>query len=269
MTFNFKSRWIKIALLIYCVIGIALYYLQGMIMFRPVALPKDHVYNFTQPHKEVNIPFDENSNINIIQFETNVQPAKGIVLYFHGNRNNIGFYARFATSFTRNGYEIWMIDYPGYGKSTGELTEKKLYDWGLLLYKLARVKYPPDSIVIYGKSMGTGIATQLASVRDCKHLILETPYYNFPSVIGQYAPIYPLNLMIKFKMPNYEHLQQVTAPVIIFHGTNDWVITYRNSKRLKPFLKKQDEFISIEGGSHNDLSTYDVYQQKLDSILAR
>lgn len=237
-------------------------------MFRPVALPEDHVYKFEQPFKEVNIPFDESSNINVIQFQSARQPVKGVVLYFHGNRSNTGFYARFAPLFTKHGYEIWMLDYPGYGKSTGELTEQRLYDWALTMYKLARTRFSPDSIVIYGKSMGTGIAAQLASVRDCKHLLLETPYYNFPSVISQYAPIYPLNSMIKFKMPTYQYLQNVAAPVTIFHGTDDGIITYRNAKRLRPFLKEMDEFVSIRGGSHNDLSTFGIYRQKLDSILA-
>ena len=263
------SLWIRILLLVYCVLGIALYYFHEKIMFRPVALPKEHVYNFDQPHREVNIPFSTNSNINIIQFESVQKTVKGVVLYFHGNRNNIGFYARFAPLFTKHGYEIWMIDYPGYGKSTGEFTEPMLYDWALTLYQLARTRFSPDSIVIYGKSLGTGIASQLASVRDCRHLILETPYYNFPSVVGQYAPVYPVNMMIKFKLPNYQHLQRVTAPVTIFHGTDDGVITYRNAKKLKPFLKQQDEFITIQDGSHNDLSAFKTYQQKLDSILTR
>ena len=71
-----------------------------------------------------------------------------------------------------------MIDYPGFGKSTGVFSEQLLYDWALTLYKLARAYYSPDSIIIYGKSMGTGIAAQLASIRDCRHLILETPYYD-------------------------------------------------------------------------------------------
>ena len=115
--------------------------------------------------------------------------------------------------------------------------------------------------------MGTGIAAQLASVRDTRRLILETPYYSFPSIVGQYAPIYPLRQMIHFKIPTYEYLQKVTAPVTIFHGTSDGVIRYRNASKLKKFLKQGDEFISIEGGGHNDLHEFKLFQQKLDSLL--
>ena len=259
-------RWIKVLLVIYCVVGIALYYLQDKLMFHPEPVDKNANYNFNIPYKEVNIPFTESININIIQFTTTGKP-KGVVLYFHGNRINISHYARFAPEFTRNGYEVWMLDYPGYGKSTGELTEQRLYDWALLMYTLSRKSYSRDSIIIYGKSMGTGIAAQLASVRDTRRLILETPYYSFPSIMGQYAPIYPLRQMVHFKIPTYEYLQKVTAPITIFHGTSDRVIRHRNASRLKKFLKQGDEFISIEGGSHNDLHEFKLFQQKLDSLL--
>lgn len=261
------ARWAKIILIVYCILGVGLYYFQENLMFRPEALPKDHVYGFAQPHREVNLPYDATSSINIIQFTIANTPAKGVVLYFHGNRKNVSWYARFAPLFTKHGYEVWMMDYPGYGKSTGPLTEQRLYDWALVKYKLARVRFSPDSIIIYGRSMGSGIAAQLAAVRDCRHLVLETPYYSFPSIISQYAPVYPVNQMIKFKMPTYQYLQKVTAPVTIFHGTDDGVIRFSNASRLRPYLKKTDEFVVIPGGSHNTLPESPLYLQKLDAIL--
>lgn len=259
-------RWVKIVLIIYCLVGILLYSFQNKLLFRPVAVAKDTPYNFSQPHKEVNIPYSDSSNMNIVQFLP-ATTAKGVVLYFHGNRTNVSWYAKFSNTFTKNGYEVWMLDYPGYGKSTGDFTEQMLYDWALTTYKLARTRFSPDSIVIYGKSLGTGIASQLAAARDCKYLLMETPYYHFPSVIGQYAPVYPVEQMIRFKLPVHEYLKKVTAPVIIFHGTDDGVITYRNAKRLKPLLKQGDQFVTIEDGSHNDLSNFPIYQQKMDSLL--
>lgn len=260
-------RWLSILVMIYCLIGIGLYYFQDKIMFRPEVLAADYHYNFQEPYKEVNLPYNATTNINIIQFTTKDSVPRGVVLYFHGNKQNIDRYAQYAPAFTKQGYEVWMIDYPGYGKSTGTLTEQRVYDWALLFYKLARARFSPDSIIIYGKSMGTGFATQLASIRDCKKLILETPYYSYPSVVGAYFPVYPVERIIRFKVPTWQYMQQVTAPVTIFHGTSDGVIRYSNCQKLKAFLKPTDEFITIEGGSHNDLSTFPVYQQKLDSLL--
>jgi len=261
-------RWIKILLAVYAIVGIALYYLQNTLFFHPQPVGINEKYDLKLPYREVNIPYSSNSNLNIIQFPAG-NNTRGVVLYFHGNRKNISYYARFAPEFTRNGYEVWMMDYPGFGKSTGEFSEQLIYDWALQMYKLSRIKYSPDSIIIYGKSMGTGIAAQLASVRDTRRLILETPYYSMPSIVGQYAPMYPVKQMIHFKIPTYEYLQKVTAPVTIFHGTSDGVIRYSNASRLKPYLKLGDEFIAIEGGGHNDLHEFKSFQQKLDSVLNR
>src|SRR5438046_1666216 len=116
-------RWIKLIVLLYCIIGIAIYYLQDKVLFHPQSLSRDYQYNFSFPYKEVNLPYSQTSTINIIQFPAKDTVAKGVVLYFHGNKKNIAWYARFAPSFTSQGYNVWMIDYPGYGKSTGDFTE--------------------------------------------------------------------------------------------------------------------------------------------------
>ena len=261
--FRKRLTW---ALCLYCLFGILIYYLQDYFFFRSLALKQDHRYNFSSPYREVNLPYTGKQNLNIIQFET-AGPVRGVVLYFHGNRKNIGWYAKFAPMFTAHGYEVWMPDYPGYGKSTGRLTEETLYDYTMQLYKLARRKYGADSVIIFGKSMGTGLATYLASRVDCRRVILETPYYSLSSVAAHFFPIYPMERMTRVKIPSWEYLKDVTEPVTIFHGTSDGVIPYRNAERLRPFLKKGDEFITIEGGSHKDLSDFQRFNRKMDSVL--
>src|SRR5687767_3790365 len=175
-TYKKLGKWFKIVVLIYVLGGIALYFLQDYLLFRPVSLKRDHNYDFTEKHKDINIPITENSNLNIVQFFSTDSVTKGVVLYFHGNKKNISWYAKYSPYFTRDGYEVWIIDYPGFGKSTGKFTEQILYDWADHMYNFARSKFNADSIIIYGKSMGTGIAAHLASVQPCKKLILETPY---------------------------------------------------------------------------------------------
>jgi uncharacterized protein len=261
------SRWIKIIVLIYVVVGIALYYLQQRILLHPKAYPQDYAYSFPVPFAEVNIAINKNENFNIVQFFPKDPVRKGVVLYFHGNMRNINHYAKFADNFTARGYEVWMPDYPGFGKTTGVLTEKKLYDEALLVYKLAHTKFKADSIIIYGRSFGTGIASQLATMVDCKTLILETPYYSIPALFSYYLPVYPASLMSKFKLPVNEYLKDATMPVVIFHGTNDDLIPYSFTKKLKQSLKPTDEFITVEKGKHNNLSDFLLYQHKIDSLL--
>ncbi len=260
-------RGIKVIALIYFIIGIGLYYFQDKILLHPVAHPQGYTYTFSVPFKEVDIPINKNENLNIVQFLPKDSLRKGVVLYFHGNKENVNHYAKYADNFTKLGYEVWMPDYPGFGKTTGILTEKKLYDQALLAYKLANLKFKADSIIIYGRSFGTGIASQLATRIYCRRLILETPYYSVPSLFSYYAPIYPTSYMSKFKLRVNEYLQEVTAPVTIFHGDDDEIIPYSVSKNLKQSLKPIDEFITIEKGKHNNLNDAKLFHQKLDPLL--
>lgn len=259
--------WSKAVIIIYCSIGIALYYLQEKLMFHPDPLPHDYVFKFNVPFNEINIPMNSRDTLNLVQFFPKEGRAKGVVLYFHGNRGNINRYAKYAANFTRNGYQVFMADYPGYGKTTGKLSEENLYKQAMEVYKLAHSKFNDDSIIIYGKSLGSGIASWLASKKNCKRLILETPYYSMPDLFSHYAPIYPTSAMAHFKLPTFEYLQEVKAPVTIFHGNDDGVIPYDNSHKLTKKFKQGDEFITIENGGHNNLNDFAVFHQKLDSLL--
>ncbi len=260
-------RWLKIILFIYVLVGIALYFLQDKFLFHPKKLSSNYQYHFDFPFKEINIEINKDQNLNLVQFYPDTSLLKGVVLYFHGNMNNINYYAPFAKNFTKSGYEVWMPDYPGFGKSTGKLTEQELYNEARQVYKLANAKFNADNFIIYGKSLGSGIAAQLASNMDCRRLILETPYYSIPALFNCYAPIYPTDFMSNFKIPTFKYLQDVDAPVTIFHGIDDEVIPYNSSIKLKQFLKASDTFISIPNGKHNNLNQSAVFHKNLDSIL--
>ncbi|MBS1604049.1 MAG: alpha/beta hydrolase [Bacteroidetes bacterium] len=265
-------RWAKLLVLLYCIVGIAWYYGQNKLIFHPVPVRRQATWSFGRPFKELNIPYDTATNINVIQFTATDRPkdstAKGVVLFFHGSSGNIEDYSPVADGITPKGYEIWMIDYPGYGKSSGPVSEKILYRNALLFYKLARSRWQPGQIILYGKGLGTGIAAQLASVRDCRRLILESPYFSLTSLFRRYLFMYPVSQMLHFHLPTNEYLPDVSAPVTIFHGDDDRTIPYGNSARLKPLLKRKDEFITIPGGGHNDLHSFPFFRQKLDSLLS-
>lgn len=253
--------------LIYSSVGIALYHLQEKLLFHPKALPADFQFRFDVPFKEVNIPMTETENLNLIQFFPSDSAPKGVVIYFHGNSDNVIRYANHATNFTKHGYEVWMPDYPTYGKTTGKLTEENMYEQATEVYKLAHSKFSADSIIVYGKSLGSGVASHIAANYECKSLILETPFYSLPSLLRHYAPVYPVSKMSHFKFPVGENLEEVKVPIIIFHGTDDDVIPYSNALKLKKDLKPGDEFITIEGGTHNNLNTFSLFRSKLDSAL--
>jgi uncharacterized protein len=260
-------KWFKIIFISYILIGAILYFIQDLLIFHPKKLTTDYKYSFDIPFRELNIAVNEEKNISIVQFTVPDSLRKGVVLYFHGNRQNINHYAHHANQFTKNGYEVWMMDYPGFGKSTGERSEKILYEDALLFYTLAIRHEPLERIIIYGKSLGTGIAAQLASKRECRNLVLETPYYSMDALARHYFFIFPVIPLSKYTLPTYEYLELTKAKSItILHGTRDAVIPYKHAKRLTA-INPGTKLITVKGGHHNDLFEYPAVTSCIDSLL--
>lgn len=257
-------RIITALLVIYIAGGIILYFIQDLLLFHPKPLPPGYRFSFPQPFREINIAV-ENRNLNLIVFGTK-GPRKGIVLFFHGNMENVEHYAGYPFLFTKYGYEVWMADYPGFGKSTGKRSEKAMCRDAVLMYERAVRQISRDSIIIYGKSIGTGVASFLACGRGIKQLILETPYYSLEALANHFLPIYPAGVMMKYSFPIHQYLKQITSPVTIFHGTKDNVVPYRQGKQLAD-ENDQVELVTIQNGRHNNLATFPRFQHKLDSLL--
>lgn len=260
------KRFFIVLVVLYLAGGIALYFFQDKILFHPKALATDHKFLFDQPFEELNIPF-ESVNVSIVKFKP-VGVRKGIVLFYHGNMGNVEHYKQYPSFFLRNNYEIWMIDYPGFGKTSGRQTEKNMDEEALLMYNMASKEINNDSIVIYGKSIGTGVAAYVASNEKCSRLILETPYYSVQSLAKSYFPMYPVHWMIRYSFPIHDYIKKANAPVTIIHGTEDEVIPYKHSKWLKE-ENKNVELVSIKNGKHNDLATFGLFQQKIDSLFRK
>ncbi|MCG2616509.1 lysophospholipase [Terrimonas sp. NA20] len=261
------AKWLKVFIAVYISCGLALYFFQEKFLFHPEPLDAEYEFQFRQPFTEVYLPVDNGRNLSIIQFTVPDSLRKGIVLYFHGNKANIERYADNAKFFTDHNQEVWMIDYPGFGKTTGERTERVLYSDALTMYTMAKARISSDSIIIYGKSMGTGIAAQLASVRESKRLILETPYYSIDALAARFAFMYPVTWMMNFHLPTFQYIEKVKEPITLFHGTDDNTIPYRHAKRLMKIAPAGTELITIENGGHNDLPASKLFRQKLDSLL--
>lgn len=271
MQIKTRKRLLKglvIILTLYFTGGVALWFVQDYILLHPKKLDADYVFNFTESYKEEWIRVSDKEQLHYVRFFPSAnQKKKGIVLYFHGNRNNITRYANYVSNFTKEGYEVWMPDYPGFGKSTGTFSEKRIYEDADTLYNLLSKDIQADELIIYGRSLGTGVASQLASLKPCSRLILETPYCSIPGLFNDVFPIYPAKKIIHFQFPVIDYLKKVQAPITIFHGTIDEVIPLVHSIQLKSVLKEGDEFITIEKGRHNNLNDFRIFHSKLDSLL--
>jgi uncharacterized protein len=264
---------LRYILLVFALLCALFFSYQHLLFFKPKALDANHVLTFPVRLKYTTstISFDENTQIDVVKFKQDdtTTAAKGVVLFFHGNRYNVEHYGPYAAYFTRNGYEVWMPDYPGFGRSTGEIEAGVLEELSLQLYKMARVQYSPDSIVLYGKSLGTGVASYLASERDCRHLMLETPYYSMSSLAQSYAWFMPVPLLIRFNLTTGEYFREITAPITVIAAGNDELIPLQNTLRLLPNMKSKDAFYVIRNANHNGLPGFDQYQRVVDSVMGK
>ena len=247
----------------YLLLAGGLYLFQNKIIFHPEKLSTDYQFKFDQPFREITITSKLGNKLNGLVFSANISKPKGTILYFHGNADNIQRWGEYAIDLTSLGYTVIMFDYAGFGKSTGKISEDVLYRDSEDMWEWSKLNFTSVNFIIYGRSLGTAMALQLASIHPPKQLILETPFYQL--VQNRFNFFTPFGLNYRF--PNYEFLQKVNCPVTIFHGTNDPIIPFEESIKLKPFLKSGDKFIVIDKGGHKNLRDYQLYHQELAKIL--
>ncbi|WP_237561726.1 alpha/beta hydrolase [Flagellimonas algicola] len=242
------------------------YTFQEKLIFLPTQLPSDYAYSFDQPFEELFLEAPDGAQLNALHFKVN--NPKGLVLYFHGNAGDLSRWGSIGSTFTNLGYEIVVMDYRGYGKSSGERSEAVLYADAQLFYDHVKGIYDESQIVLYGRSLGTGIASHLASNNTPKKLILETPYYSLVDVAKGRFPILPVGQMLRYRLPSFQYLKSVQAPIRIFHGTEDRVVPYESGKKLFESIPKSDKkMYTIPGGRHNDLEGFEIYKNGLKSEL--
>ena len=124
-----------------------------------------------------------------------------------------------------------------------------------------------SQIIIYGRSLGTGVAIDLASKVQAKQLILETPFGNFPKMAQSRFKIFPVKLLLKYQFRNDLKIKKVTCPIHIFHGTEDQVVPYSESQQLIRILEHESILTTIPNGGHNNLGTFPLFWKKMKEIL--
>ena len=255
-----------IVLAIYIGISILLYLIQDYMLFRPEKLPPDFQFAYdNQVTEEYNIETRDGAVINGLHFKS--KDPKGVVFYLKGNSKSIKGWGKFAVDFTRHNYDVIMVDYRGFGKSTGKRKQKAIKRDMQVVYNKIKEKVPEKYIILYGRSLGSGFATKLASMNNPKMLILDAPYYSLSKVAKKYIPFMPLSLLIKFPMPTYKWLKYVQCPIHIIHGTDDRLIPFKSSLKLSKINPKNTTLYSVIGGGHKDLNTFESYHKMLADII--
>lgn len=241
------------------------YFNQGELIFIANKLPKDYTFEFNQDFEELNIPSFDTKKLNGLLFKT--PNPKGLVFYLHGNAGSLDRWGAIAKSYTDLKYDIFILDYRGFGKSEGEIENQDQVFLDLkFAYNKLITKYDRNKVVIIGYSIGTGLATYLASNENPKKLILQAPYFNFLELSSGRVPFVP-DFLKKFKFETDKYIVKVKSPIYIFHGNKDQVISYDNSIRLQKLLKPIDKVFILDGQNHLNMNENSRFQEELKVIL--
>jgi uncharacterized protein len=251
-----------------CVCSIFMGCSQESLIFYPEILPPDYSFAFSEPFEEVTVPV-EAATLNSLLFKA--PTPKGVVLYLHGNAGSLRTWGAVAGDFTSRGYDILIPDYRGFGKSTGNIAnEKQLLDDGLTVYRMLTKTWPENRIIVYGRSIGTGVATFVARSGKPRMLILESPFLSLVDLASHHYPFLPrplIAMFLKYPQRTDRWIGEVACPVYLFHGTKDDIIPFDHSIRLEALIRSPNKLIRIEGGGHNNLSDYGAFDRELDQIL--
>ena len=266
MTIVRKIMWFIISvLLILVAFCILLLFFQEKVIFFPQKLAQEHTFSFPVDFEEKTIPTSDGTDLHGILFKTD--SAKGLIFYLHGNAGSLDSWGWIAEHYTDLGYDIFLLDYRGYGKSEGSISNERQFFSDLeATFESVISDYQSKEIIILGYSIGTGGAAWLASQHNPDLLILQAPYYSLIDMKNRILPIIPTKLL-KYRFETYKYITQVKSPILIFHGDKDEVIPYNSSLKLREHFKPADVLVTLKNQQHNGMSDNPEYLLKLSAYL--
>lgn len=258
-----KVILVVIVLLVIFLLGV-LYFLQEKLIFYPDKLNADHNYDFYQEFDELMIKTSDGKSLNGLLFKAD--NSKGLIFYLHGNAGSLESWGTVAELYTHMNYDLFILDYRGYGKSEGKITgEKQLYEDNQVVYNKIKEIYHEQDIILLGYSIGTGMAAKLAADNNPKMLILQAPFYSFEKMMSNQFH-FP-SFILKYKFRTNKFLEQCECPVIIFHGNNDEIVNYKWSVKLEEEFKEKIQLITLHGEGHNGITDNVDYRDELENVL--
>jgi len=241
-----------------------LYVTQRAMLYHPPAI--------AMPRPEAVLPearqvvLDTSDGEKVIAWHVAPRGDKPVVIYFPGNGELIGLRTERYRALMADGVGVIALSYRGYGGSTGTPTETGLHRDAEAAYAFAAAHYKPDRIVLWGHSLGTGVAVKLASEKPVARLILEAPYSSTADVAVARFPYVPVRGLMKDQFHSDQWIGAVKAPILMMHGARDGVIPMRFGKRLFALAHEPKRFILYDKGRHNDLDDYGATKEALAFI---
>ena len=246
-------RLLTAVLVSYLLFGLGMFLFQRQFMYFPdgsEALPATyHLDGFTR------VPLVSADGTAIAVWVHPARAGMDTIIYFHGNAGHLGYRAEKFRAFAEAGFGLVAVSYRGYGGSEGQPTDTGLYADAAtaLSYALNTLHIPENNIILYGESLGTGIATHLATTHpQIALLVLEAPYRSVEARAQELYPYLPVHYLIKDRYPQAALMAEVKAPVLIFHGTDDVIIPIQHGRDVYAATQAPKHLAVFEGKGHTN-----------------
>ena len=202
------------------------------------------------PYEDVSIRTEDGETLHA--WWVPAERAKGTALLFHGNAGNISHRIDYARMFRSLGYNTLLVDYRGYGRSTGKPSEEGTYRDAEASWQWLKARGIAErEIVLYGESLGGGVASWLATRYTPRALVIASSFTSVPDLGAEVYRFLPVLLLSRFKYNTLERLAEVKAPVLVIHSPRDDIIPYSHGRKLFDAAREPKASLEIAGG-HND-----------------
>ena len=251
-------------LLCYVLLIALMLWQQESFLFAPAPLPQD--YQFNKPdvvERRIAVPGAELSALHFRQAR-----ARGLIFFLHGNAGNLDIWLPSTEIYRQARFDVFMLDYRGFGKSTGKISsEAQLHADVLAAWQSVAAEYAGRPIVIYGRSLGTGLALKLATEVQATQLVLVSPYLSFVQLARDHFPWVP-SFATRYSMRSDQWLAQVSEPIMLIHGGRDALVALSHAQQLK-ILRPDAELLVLQEAAHQDVHEFPAYTEALLAKLAQ
>ena len=206
------------------------------------------------------VVLDSSDGARVIVWHVAPREDRPVWLYFHGNGGALRYRVDRFRALTAQGEGLVALSYRGYAGSTGSPSEAGLIDDARAAYDFAAKRYPAGRIMLWGESLGTGVAVALATERPVSRIVLEAPFLSAMDIAAGAYPIIPVRFLMKDKFRSDLRIPKVTVPVLILHGDRDPVVPISSGQMLYKLIQSPKQFVRIPGGGHENLGSFGISQ---------
>jgi len=243
------------AVIIYAAIVAIAYAAQRKLMYFPDATRVEPAQIGLDGVREIVLPTPDGARI--VSWYAPAPPGQPTLLYFHGNGGNLAGRAQRIARYQNARLGVFMISWRSYSGSTGSPTERaNVADARLAYDHLVKLGVAPADIILYGESLGSGVAVQLAMEVPVGGVVLDAPYTSTVDIGAKAYPFLPVRWLMQDRYESARRIAGIGAPLLILHGTRDTVIPVAMGQRLHALAREPKKLVIFPDGNHVDLDQH-------------